>query len=317
MLRALDLFAGCGGLSLGLSRAGFDVLGVEMDPDAVLAHQRSAGPCVRLDVRRFVAPRSVELVAGGPPCQEHSEQGRKRGLATESGRLYEHLLRIAVDGQARALLLENVEGMTHARGGADAALLSVLTDAARAGFTVSSRVLNAADFGVPQLRKRLFVVGFRDPADAAAFRWPTPTHGPGRSRPWVTVREALGLRGEFLKGGKHLPVSWWQGARRIDVDGPGYTVGTRDNADWICPANGEAWRPRERELATLQGFPPGFEFAGPSGSVHKQIGNAVPPPLGEALGRALAAVLARHEDKAPEARRPSAPSLPAVPVVQS
>jgi site-specific DNA-cytosine methylase len=103
----------------------------------------------------------------------------------------------------------------------------------------------------------------------------------------------LGLRGEFLKGGRHLPVTWWQGSRRIDVDAPSFTIGTRNNADWICPVGGQAWRPRLAELALLQGLPAGMTFAGDATAQHRQMGNAFPPQVAQAVGQAIARVLAR------------------------
>lgn len=161
---------------------------------------------------------------------------------------------------------------------------------------VATAVLDAADYGVPQRRTRLFVVGFRRDADLREFHWPAPTHGrPGTPgvRPWVTVREALHLGGhEFRRGGKVMQVSWFQGARRIDVDKPATAVTTRNNADWIDPVRGRRWRLGLDELALLQGFPPEFQFVGRTlEDRHRQMGNALPPQVGMALGRALQRVL--------------------------
>jgi len=99
------------------------------------------------------------------------------------------------------------------------------------------------------------------------------------------------LKGSFRSGGRHLPVTWWQGSRRIDVDAPSFTIGTRNNADWICPVVGEAWRPQLEELALLQGFPVGFRFHGLQAAKHRQMGNALPPQLAQAVGMAVASAL--------------------------
>lgn len=283
----LDLCAGAGGMSLGLKRADYQVFGVDNDPDSAETHRRMVGPCELADMRKYEAkPGYWAVVTGGVPCQPHSEQGKKQGLATELGRLHEHMARIAKEAKAEAIILENVPGLTHARRGEPAAIHSVVDTFRLAGYITQWKILDAADFGVPQFRPRVFVVGFRSESAAHRFRWPEPTHGddPGLI-PYETVRRALRLgNGRFHQKGFYMKGHGWQGYRRIPVDRPGYTVGTRNNADWICPVGGDAWRPRLAELAILQGFPEGFVFTGDSSSQHRQMGNACPPELAKPVG---------------------------------
>lgn len=289
---AIELFAGAGGMGLGLRRAGWAVYGVERDPLAAKAHNHNVGPCEVADAKRWHPAWRATLVAGGAPCQSFSPAGHKRGLADPRGKLWRELLRVAVESKARAVLLENTSGMRAM--GCDATVERAFT---KAGYGhLSAAVLDACDYGVPQFRARLFIVGFRDAAAAGRFTWPRPTHGDPQSRevqraelqPWVTVREALGLGyGQFIAGGKARKGRGYNGMRRTDVDRPYWTVNTRNNGEWIVPARGRAWRLKLRELAVLQGFPQGFEFFGTVAEKNRQMGNALPPPVGEALGRAL------------------------------
>lgn len=322
---ALDLCAGAGGLSLGLQRAGFEVYGVELDEDACATHIANVGPCERTSIVGWRPGHRFDLVAGGVPCQPFSEAGKREGTTREDGRLYEELIRIGVEADARALLLENVEGIMSWRDDDGWTAVGRIEQAMQAaGYESRRQILCAADYGVPQLRYRLFIVAFRDTSALSTWRWPAPTHAsPDTCRllglkPWVTMREALGLGGGSFAAGRREGAKGWQGERFHDVDAPSYTIGTKNNADKLLPLdrpaptilankhdgavdpNRASRRPLAEiqarlkrrltleELAILQGFPPGFAFHGATaGSRHRQVGNAVPPPLAGALGASL------------------------------
>lgn len=241
-LRALDLCAGAGGLSLGARRAGFDVLGVEIDADAVESHRANVGPCERSEIECWRPPRGqrFDLVAGGVPCTTFSLAGDREGMRDPRGLLFRHLLRIAVECDARAVWLENVPGLRSWRDDETGESALAIIEAAyrEHGYTPISRVLDAADYGVPQHRRRLFVVGFRDPSDARAFRWPEPTHAvPGGLlglAPWVTVRQALGLGPGRFASGRIDGASGWNGQRLLDVDVTEGASTSRNNPELIC-----------------------------------------------------------------------------------
>lgn len=366
-MKAIDLCAGAGGLSLGLQRAGFDVLGVERERVAGLWHREHVGPCDLADVTAWHPSERVDLVAGGVPCQAFSTAGRRAGMRETVGalfpgalearaHLYQHLIRVAVEAHARAVVLENVVGLVQWDSGA--AIAAIVEAMQSAGFaSVEWRILDAADFGVPQHRKRLFVVGLRQ----GAIAWPEPTHGPGRATPWVTVRDALGLVGDY-EAGRLDGASGWNGQRRADVDAPSSTIGTRRNPDLLSrPAptittsawhagssfgshreskrplvaltkalaeagladrpsttlqaggggriarpghkvDGDQWKGCVRltasQCATLQGFPPWDWSRLTSTDAHRLIGNAVPPALGEVVGRAVFHNLSRERNAA-------------------
>lgn len=197
-LTFLDVCAGAGGLSAGFVAAGFDTTGVELDDGAVATHVANVGPCVRADLRTYRAPQRYRVVGGGIPCQSFSQAGAGEGTADARGQLYRELLRVAREAEADVCFLENVRGMLWTVGETGARAVDEIVGAfERDGWHVRWRMFNCADYGVPQLRERLVVAGFRTAELAARFRWPAPTHAaPGGMfglPPWVTLAEALGL----------------------------------------------------------------------------------------------------------------------------
>lgn len=228
---AFDLCAGAGGFSLGLQSAGWIVRGIELDADAIDTHRRHVGPCEAADLRTYHPTERRDLTAGGVPCQPFSMAGL--GLALDDPRyLVPDFLRIAREAGSRAVLLENVRGLVQ-----KPRAFRVVLDAFEAEWLTTWTVLDAADYGVPQHRDRLFVVGFKDPAARARFRWPPPSHAPPGSlfgAPYRTVREALSLpSGRAFRSGRPEGAAGWQGQRLLDVDAPGYAIGTRNNADLL------------------------------------------------------------------------------------
>lgn len=240
-----EICAGAGGLALGLHRAGWTGTGVEIDPDAAETHRRNVGPCMTGDVTQLHAPHPSTLVCGGVPCPTFSTAGDGAGFDDPRGQLFRDLVRFGVEAGARVLLLENVQGMVW-----KGAHRVIEREFQRAGFRYTHHaMLCAADFGVPQNRKRVFIVGFVDAADSARFRWPAPTHGaPGNLfglPAWVTVREALGLGGRSDHAGQR--VDWatgssFNGMRYVDPDAPSWTVGASSKGDLLeaslldCPS---------------------------------------------------------------------------------
>lgn len=356
-MRVLDLCAGAGGLSLGFKNAGLEVHGVEIDGDACETHRAQVGSCDQADLYEYHPSGVYDIVGGGVPCQDFSMSGHRKGTTTPRGRLYRESLRIAKEAGARAWFLENVLGITCRPKGGTRPITEILTEARAQGWHAVYRVLNAADYGVPQCRYRTILVAFRDPRDLAAFAWPVRTHNEhgrrGLAR-WVTVADALGLNavGVLAKpshtvstegadtGGaepfandhyraqlaealaqagladrpattvladESLAPAGHHDHVRTELVDPLATSGlknrpatTVDTTNGISPAGNHGRKKRAvrltpDQLARLQSFPDGFRFcARTTASLHKQIGNAVPPPLARAVAHSIRAALLGH-----------------------
>ena len=193
-LEFLSLFAGAGGLDLGLERAGWNCLyAADSDQDAVgtLRENQGSGFAPEAifecrDVRELTGREilqkvgrrkgSIPLMAGGPPCQSWSSAGKQKGMDDPRGLLFRDFVRLADECGCRIILFENVRGMLTARGpsGEPGEALALIRETlAEKGYHSEVRLLNAADFGVPQRRVRLIIVGFRKTAPPG---FPTPTH---------------------------------------------------------------------------------------------------------------------------------------------
>jgi DNA (cytosine-5)-methyltransferase 1 len=356
----ISLFSGAGGLDLGLEQAGWNcVYASDLDGAAVASlhanrgfkigrgRRALAGTCIeQSDIRDTSAEEilakacvrkgSVPLLAGGPPCQSWSSAGHQHGFKDPRGRLFDDFVRIADGLDARWLLLENVRGLLTARG-ADgvpgSALAYVRKRLLKAGFQTVVSLFNAADYGVPQRRVRLFMIGFRA-GDPPPFPRPTHTKTPDfmNGKPWVTLGEALAgvgplSRDEIIRPTGKLatdlaalapgngvkspgkpevtrPGGHWgykQGAFVADLTQSARTVTANSQQDWIRDRRRGLRKLCPRECAAIQGFPANWVFEGTRSIQHRLIGNAVPPPLARALG----AVLLRHVDHVSEARAAS------------
>lgn len=201
---ALDLFCGAGGASIGLERAGYDVLGVDHDPAAVVTARRNGHRCLLAEavpppIYAIHASHRFDLVWGSPPCQPFSTSGHGLGQDDERDEL-EAFVQYVCWIQPRVAILENVPALSwrkHRPYLEDQVLWLLQND-----YYVDYKLLNAADFGVPQTRQRLFLIARLDEEP----RWPAPSHGQVTDQmplfkdrdSWVSVAEALGLDNNLL-----------------------------------------------------------------------------------------------------------------------
>lgn len=345
-LTAIDLFAGAGGASLGLTRAGFTVVAaVDTWEVATQTHaQNMTHPVYCEDASAWDAERvrdrtglhrgELDLLVGGPPCQGFSIQ-RVGSDDDHRNDLVMAFARSACDLQPRAFFMENVTGLLGRRGKAlHAAAVLSLQDA---GYVVDTRTVNAVDFGLPQSRRRVLVRGVRKDQRAFVPRDPGPIHvprtvwdaigdlpdpaGPGIANladPMHVESRLSDLNRLRLKhippggGFEDLPVDLRVACHkagaaaighrgvygRLAPDAPSGTITARFDSF----TRGRFAHPyvdrnlTMREGARLQGFPDDFQFVGNREEVAAQIGNAVPPPLAEAVGRDLAMHLAQSLD---------------------
>lgn len=199
--KVVSLFSGGGGLDLGFLQAGYDIVWAnDINKDAVevyrsnIEHNIVAGDINAIDNRLIPA---CDVIVGGPPCQSFSLAGN-RHCNDERGRLVWRYLDILDSHRPKAFLFENVTGLLSAKNAEGNKILPLLLDEfGKLGYNVTWKVVNAADYGVPQLRKRVIVVGLRGQEN---FEFPEPTHnadGTGGKHKYVSVEEAIGDLPEF------------------------------------------------------------------------------------------------------------------------
>ena len=303
-MNVLEICAGAGGQALGLERAGFEHAAlVEIDHDACSTLRRNRDwPVIENDVRNIDGRdyRNIDLLAGGVPCPPFSFAGKQLGPGDKRD-LFPEALRLVHEARPAAVMLENVRGIGLPRFAVYRA--SLCSQLARLGYLVNWRLLNASDYGVPQLRPRFVLVAVRRDR---RFRWPLP------SRP-VMLGEALG----DLMAANDWPgaAAWAAGAIGFaptivggskEHGGPDVGPTRARGAWWDVRIDGSSLAdaaPRSndpedliprltlRMAARLQGFPDDWEFAGQKTAAYRQIGNAFPPPVAAAVGRSIAASL--------------------------
>lgn len=203
-MNVIDLFSGCGGFSHGFERAGYNVLlGVDVWKDALVTFEKNhknaktlQGDLVDINGDQLLSlinrdKSEIDVIIGGPPCQGFSISG-KRILDDPRNQLYKSFVQIVEAIQPKVFVMENVPGLIRLfKGEAKNRILESLENI---GYNVSHQILTAADYGVPQMRKRVFFVGLRKdlfefPYDY--FEFPLPTYGPGLGFPHITSKEAI------------------------------------------------------------------------------------------------------------------------------
>jgi DNA (cytosine-5)-methyltransferase 1 len=362
----IDLFAGAGGLGLGAAEAGADLrLSIDNDTPSCETLEANAGPghtIMEADVGEMtgadlrseagLSDSDPLLVVGGAPCQPFSkaaywlEEGhearyrRSRAAGKRARRptpptrprpdrrrtLVEEYWRLVEESRADAFVFENVRSITHPRN--RPVLEGLEQAAANAGFQTTRVLVNAVQYGVPQRRQRVFLLGSKTHQPVT----PDPTHGdPDKNpelAPWETAGPALrpfrakrfhepdevvaGKWAEHLEtvppgrnykahtawGGHPNPTfvtetRFWNFLLKLSPDLPSWTVNANPGP-WTGPFHWESRRLRIPELAALQTFPEGYEFCGTRREKVRQIGNAVPPRLGSAM---VSAALASFEEQ--------------------
>ena len=336
----VSVFSGAGGLDIGLQRAGWDCLyATDFDKNAIetlklnaAAGRHHSGCAIRqADIRDLTGDEmlseigkrrgDIALLAGGPPCQSWSSAGHQLGFNDPRGRLFEDYLRVAKELDVRWLLFENVRGLITARGsdGVPGSALAAIRQALfSAGWQTRVELFNAADYGAPQRRVRVVLIGYRFGDEPPM---PTASHSDGAHSghtAWVSMADALAAispieADEIIRPSGKLavelgqipagsgvkspgkrettrPGGHWgykQGAFVADLRRPARTVTANAQQDWIRDPIHGLRRLSPRECAALQTFPADWVFAGKRVDQYRQIGNAVPPLLAEKIGAEL------------------------------
>ena len=334
---SIELFAGAGGLAIGLEKAGFEaVLLNEIDKHAcnTLRANRPNWNVVEGDIQNvdFTEFRGIDFISGGFPCQAFSYAGNQLGFEDTRGTLFFEFARAIKEAQPKVFLGENVRGLLeHDNGKTIGAIKSVISNL---GYTlIEPRVLKAIFYKVPQKRERLMLVGIRnDLVQYAQSHWPSPY-----KRVYVLkdalkagelyandVPESIGqkyskrkeeilklvpqggywrdlpdeLQREYMQGSYFLGGGKTGMARRLSWDEPSLTLTCSPSQKQTERCHPEESRPLTvREYARIQTFPDEWIFSGSLSSQYKQIGNAVPVNLAFAMGKNLIALLNSIESK--------------------
>jgi len=328
MYTSIELFAGAGGLALGVEKAGFNTLGlIEFDKDAAdtLKKNRPNWNVINddianiscLDLKKYFSIKKgeLDLLSGGAPCQAFSYAGKRLGLEDARGTLFYHYALFLEKLQPKMFLFENVRGLlTHDHGKTYSTMLDIFT---RAGYTIDKQVLNAWNYGVPQKRERLITIGIRnDLVGKTEYRFPKAhsykpvlrdvlldcPDGPGvpygeKKRKIFELVPAGGywrdidpaIAKEYMKSCWDMEGGRTGILRRMSMDEPSLTVLTSPSQKQTERCHPLEARPfTVRENARCQTFPDDWEFCGNVSAQYKQVGNAVPVNLAYDIAKEIA-----------------------------
>lgn len=299
----IDLFAGIGGIRIALERAGGKcVFSSEWDRLARVSYAANFGENPSGDITKIACDDIPEhrLLAGGFPCQAFSILGDKRGFADTRGTLFFEIERILRDKRPEALLLENVRHLvSHDHG---RTFETILNSLGALGYHVQWKILNALDFGLPQKRERVIIVGFLGDRE---FEWPRVAKKRLSLRDvleddsdvgavhYASTKVAEGIRRRLR--GKPLPPEPWicHENKSGNVSPLPYSCALRAGASYnYLLVNGKR-RLTGRETLRLQGFPDSYQIKVSEAAIRRQCGNSVPVPMLEAVGRQLIRTLVR------------------------
>lgn len=288
----IDLFAGIGGMRIAFQNLGGKcVFTSEWDKSAQITYKENFGEMPFGDITKIPAGNipDHDILLAGFPCQPFSIIGKGKGFEDTRGTLFFDIARILNEKRPKAILLENVKQLVkHKNGNTFKTILTVLNDL---GYSIEYKVLNALDFGLPQKRERVIIVGFRKSVN---FSWPE------KQIKYIQLNEILEKKvdskyyvsGDILKKRKKSHTSKynlaiWHENKSGHISSNPFSCALRANASYnYLLVNGER-RLTERELLRLQGFPDDFRIVVPGIQIRKQSGNAVPVNMIEAVAEKL------------------------------
>ena len=303
-LRALDLFCGAGGFSLGLERSGYDVIaGVDTDEKALDTYRLNHDHGYYFDLQNppenlldliDLSPSDVDVIVGGPPCQPYSPAGVNDPNDARRTLLLRYMDYVETL-EPRAFIIENVKELATKY---EDHLNAVLDQADDAEYVTDYKVLTASDYSIPQIRDRVFVVGILKD-EGVEYNWPEPTT-PDNSPPVWSILYSLDTDIPYPNQQKSnhdesVIEEWENSSYKDDPYSGGSNHQIRlhpDEPSWSIIKNSHwhSGKPRQltpREEALIQSFPLWYRFSGGKTSESEQIGNAVPPVLVGHVARKL------------------------------
>lgn len=348
-LRVVSLFCGCGGLDLGLEQAGFDIIwSNDIDKSAVETYRYNMNASVidkNIKTVNALEVPDCDVIAAGFPCQPFSSAGSRKGIADEKGNLFEEAVRIIEEKKPLAIIFENVRGLLSTKNLDGSFLIDSIVKTVEdltPGYNINYKLLRASDYGVPQQRYRVILVGIRKDL-GITYDFPTPTHQkndksltvgkaikgvenlPNQQDVWEFSPQSKRMIPLIKEGGSwkdipysYLPVrlmrirdnmkkyrapNFYRRYARTEINGTITAAATPENCGIIHPT--ENRRYSVREIARIQSFPDDFIFVGDSiASKYRIIGNAVPPKLGKVIGKSIIKTLKKVKtEKLNEAKK--------------
>jgi DNA (cytosine-5)-methyltransferase 1 len=297
------MFSGTGGLDLGLVQSGNAVIWAnDIDEDAAATYRNNIGEhivCADINNINLADLPKADVIVGGFPCQGFSQANLLRKIDDERNQLYKFFYRAIKCKQPKFFIAENVRGIL-SLGDGDI-IRQIVSDFKKIGYIVTVTLINMANYGIPQTRQRVFIIGqHKDIGKTMLFQFPKETYGKdGKPKPWVSIKTALDHYPDPDKPNSyqnHIYSSYkveyrnFTGHRVTDPDKPSPTILARGNGKGgVCAIphyNGKR-RLTVRESAAIQTFPDDFKFIGQMNSCYRQIGNAVPVRFARLLGKEL------------------------------
>lgn len=304
-MKIISLFSGAGGLDLGLIQAGNEIIWAnDIDQNAVSTYKKNIGSHIICDDIRNIELANLpdaDVVVGGFPCQGFSLANRFRMLDDERNQLYRFFYNVIKKKKPKFFIAENVKGILSL--GKGEAIKQIISDFEKAGYYTELHLVNMANYGVPETRQRVIIIGQRKVyGKKMKFRFPNPTHDKDAKnglKKWVSIKQAIERFPDPDKPNSVLNHEYSQykveyrnytAHRPTNPDKPSPTILARGNGGGgVCAIphyNGKR-RLTVRESAAIQTFPDDFEFIGSRGACYRQIGNAVPVKFAKRLGEEL------------------------------
>ncbi len=316
--KVLSLFSGCGGTDLGFigdfqylgkkySKRNFEIIWAnDIDQASCVTYEKNFGhKSLCADIRDVLyeknlfndslLPQQADIVLGGFPCQDFSLAGKRRGFDSQRGLLYQSMAEVIKRTKPLVFVAENVKGLLSAHNGE--AIEIIKKDFAKLGYHVSVQLYHAANFGIPQSRERVIIVGTNKKEGLPEFK-----HNPPKllESEWTTLNNAIGDLKDIPEGA--VPNHFWSRAKmfpgtqgnatvKSDKIGPTMRAEHHGNIEWHW--NGER-RLSAREAARIQSFPDNFIFYPSTSAAYKQIGNAVAPVMAWNIAKEIEEFLKLH-----------------------
>lgn len=299
-MRVISLFSGAGGLDKGLILAGHQIIWAnDIDKDAVSTYRRNIGENI---VHGDITTLNLndipdgDMVVGGFPCQGFSQANLKRNIGDERNVLYRYFCKVVELKKPKFFIAENVKGILTLGNGT--VIQRIISDFEIIGYTVNVKLVNMADYGVPQTRQRVIIVGQNQSVTPENFHFPKQTNSQnGVDFPkWLSIKSAIehfpdpDLPNEVLNhnySAYKVTYRNFTGHRKTDSEKPSPTILARGNGKGgVCaiPHYNGLRRLTIRESASIQTFPEDYFFCGAMGACYRQVGNAVPVRFAKLLG---------------------------------